>query len=85
MKQILSLLIVFCSLNLMGQDTFSIIAVDPDTGDIGSAGASCINLSNVDWDQWITDIIPVVAANFQAYVHSKREPGQCHGAHVLRG
>ena len=69
MKQLLSLLIVFSSLNLMGQDTFSIIAVDPDTGDIGSAGASCINLSNVNWDRWITDIIPGRGGvNSQAYV-----------------
>ena len=53
----------------MGQDTFSIIAVDPDTGDIGSAGASCINLSNVNWDQWTADIIPGRGGvNSQAYV-----------------
>ena len=27
---------------LLSQDTFSIVAVDPVTGEVGSAGASCI-------------------------------------------
>lgn len=27
------------------QDTFSIVAVDPETGEVGSAGASCVDLS----------------------------------------
>ena len=30
----------------IGQDTFSIVAVDPQTGEVGSAGASCVDLSN---------------------------------------
>ncbi len=56
-------------LSLQAQDTFSIIALDPETGDIGSAGASCINLNNSNWDQWITDIIPGRGGvNSQAYV-----------------
>ena len=69
MKNLITILALLCTINLLGQDTFSIIAVDPDTGDIGSAGASCINLSNVNWDQWITDIIPGRGGvNSQAYV-----------------
>ena len=51
------------------QDTFSIIALDPATGEIGSAGASCINVVNANWDTWITDIIPGRGGvNSQAYV-----------------
>ncbi len=39
-----SLLLLFCllSLPLSAQDTFSIVAVDTITGEIGSAGASCV-------------------------------------------
>lgn len=29
------------------QDTFSIVAVDPETGEVGSAGASCISATNL--------------------------------------
>ena len=44
MKKITTLFIALCcSIGLYAQDTFSIIAVDPDTGDIGSAGASCVD------------------------------------------
>ena len=52
------------------QDTFSIIAVDPDTGEIGSAGASCVNGIGA---QGIIDIITKIlpgrgGVNSQAYV-----------------
>ncbi len=47
MKKYISILsfIVFLSLNdsIKAQDTFSICAVDPATGEVGSAGASCVN------------------------------------------
>lgn len=39
------LLLVICSFFfqiLAAQDTFSIVAVDPETGEVGSAGASCV-------------------------------------------
>jgi len=69
MKQVLLITSLILGLSVQAQDTFSIIAVDPETGDIGSAGASCINLNNSNWDQWITDIIPGRGgANSQAYV-----------------
>jgi len=35
-------IIFFISENLKSQDTFSIVAVDTVTGEIGSAGASCV-------------------------------------------
>lgn len=31
------------AISLHGQDTFSIVAVDPETGEVGAAGASCID------------------------------------------
>lgn len=69
MKQVLLSTLLILGLSVQAQDTFSIIALDPETGDIGSAGASCINLNNSNWDQWITDIIPGRGGvNSQAYV-----------------
>ena len=47
-----SLLILFLSF-ILSEDTFSIIAVDPMTGEVGSAGASCIAGSII-----ISDIHP---------------------------
>lgn len=40
---ILSFILSFAS--LVAQDTFSIVAVDSTTGEVGSAGASCVDLS----------------------------------------
>ncbi|MCH8330461.1 MAG: DUF1028 domain-containing protein, partial [Bacteroidetes bacterium] len=51
---ILSLFVANLSI---GQDTFSIVAVDPETGQVGSAGASCINGSII-----ISDVHPGVGA-----------------------
>ena len=34
---------LFLSFSLSSQDTFSIVAVDPETGEIGSAGATCVD------------------------------------------
>lgn len=51
-------LITVLSLSLLfSNDTFSIVAVDPNTGEIGSAGASCIGGSII-----ISDIHPGVGA-----------------------
>ena len=44
-KTILILLIVIAvSIEVSCQDTFSIVAVDSETGEVGSAGASCVDL-----------------------------------------
>ena len=53
-----------------GQDTFSIIAVDPATGEVGSAGASCVTgVGAMGIIDIITDIIPGRGGvNSQAYV-----------------
>ncbi|MEX0998089.1 MAG: DUF1028 domain-containing protein [Flavobacteriaceae bacterium] len=43
MKSLFLLFLLFAfNIQLFAQDTFSIIAVDPVTGEIGSAGASCV-------------------------------------------
>lgn len=57
------------ALQLEAQDTFSIIAVDPVTGEVGSAGASCVIGAPAGFDQWITDMIPGKGGvNSQAYI-----------------
>jgi uncharacterized Ntn-hydrolase superfamily protein len=46
MKLILStFLFLLWNTTLLAQDTFSIVAVDPETGEVGSAGASCVDLN----------------------------------------
>jgi uncharacterized Ntn-hydrolase superfamily protein len=42
-KKVLFMLFLWSGWNLLAQDTFSIVAVDPNTGEIGSAGASCLD------------------------------------------
>ncbi len=39
----LTFLLFLCTFTLTAQDTFSIVAVDPETGEVGAAGASCID------------------------------------------
>jgi len=60
--------IIFSSFNLFSQHTFSIVAVDTTTGEIGSAGATCISAE--DGALAISDIILGVGAiHTQAYWH----------------
>lgn len=46
MKNLIILTCIFTLtfINLWSQDTFSIVAIDPETGEVGSAGASCVDL-----------------------------------------
>ena len=71
MKKIYSLVaaLLLCG-SLFAQDTFSIIAVDPATGEVGSAGASCVTgVGAGGIIDIITDIIPGKGGvNSQAYV-----------------
>lgn len=64
------LLGTFMSFGMMAQDTFSIIAVDPATGEVGSAGASCVTgVGAGGIIDIITDIIPGKGGvNSQAWV-----------------
>ncbi|MEM7085757.1 MAG: DUF1028 domain-containing protein [Bacteroidota bacterium] len=71
MKKIYSILaaLLLCG-SLSAQDTFSIIAVDPATGEVGSAGASCVSgVGSGGIIDIITDIIPGKGGvNSQAWV-----------------
>lgn len=59
MKNIIVLLFILMSQVLRSQDTFSIVAVDTITGEIGSAGASCIDESQIEGGALIiSDVIP---------------------------
>jgi uncharacterized Ntn-hydrolase superfamily protein len=52
---------------LSAQDTFSIVAVDPETGEVGSAGASCVGSFDV---ATISTVLPGIGAiNTQAQYH----------------
>ena len=60
MKKILAFLL-FCSIYLWpyAQDTFSIIAADPATGEIGAAGATCVDgIAQLGGIQLLNKIIP---------------------------
>ena len=50
-KTILLVLILFRMGSIQCQDTFSIVATDPSTGEVGSAGASCVNLVGTGLEQ----------------------------------
>ena len=72
MKNLITLLLCLClSTASVAQDTFSIIAVDPATGEVGSAGASCVDGASAFGGiiDIITKIIPGRGGvNSQAYV-----------------
>jgi uncharacterized Ntn-hydrolase superfamily protein len=59
MRKIVLALIVLLAQVVQSQDTFSIVAVDTITGEIGSAGASCIDESQIEGGALIiSDVIP---------------------------
>ena len=56
----------------IAQDTFSIVAIDTITGEVGSAGASCVDMSNFPGytDDFLGELFPGLGAiNTQAYYH----------------
>ena len=67
---ITTLVLFIASTILISQDTFSIVAVDEETGEVGSAGASCVDLSNFpgfDTD-FLGELFPGIGAiNTQAF------------------
>lgn len=72
MKKLLSIITLFAlPFLLQAQHTFSIVAVDPNTGEIGSAGATCLDTNLLGGEEGaltISDIIPGVGAiHTQAY------------------
>ncbi len=69
--QLLSFILLFfvSFSNSSAQDTFSIVAIDSLTGEVGSAGASCVDLFNIPGytNDFLGDLIPGTGAiNTQA-------------------
>ena len=58
MKNLLFFLIFLSQTFSFSQDTFSIIAVDPETGEVGAAGATCLFGQNDGIIDIISSIIP---------------------------
>jgi uncharacterized Ntn-hydrolase superfamily protein len=59
LKLFVTVLFLSMLLNITAQDTFSIVAVDTITGEVGSAGASCLDNSAITGGAVIiSDIIP---------------------------
>lgn len=72
MKKLIILILLATSIiqPANSQDTFSIVAVDSVTGEVGSAGASCVDLfqAGLPNDDFLGQLIPNVGAiNTQAY------------------
>lgn len=71
MKRIFSLITSVALLfSSYAQDTFSIVAMDDSTGEVGSAGASCVNmyLTGISDNSFLGELFPGVGAiNCQAW------------------
>lgn len=66
------LLFVSITYIVKSQDTFSIVAIDSITGEVGSAGASCVDMDNFPGyqDDFLGELFPGVGAiNTQAWYH----------------
>ena len=58
MRSLLFAFIILLNFQSFSQDTFSIIAVDPETGEVGAAGATCLFGQNDGIIDIISSIIP---------------------------
>lgn len=70
MKRLIILILFITAQTANSQDTFSIVAVDSVTGEVGSAGASCVDLfqAGLSSGDFLGQLIPNVGAiNTQAY------------------
>jgi uncharacterized Ntn-hydrolase superfamily protein len=72
MKRILIIILIFWNIvsSAIAQDTFSIVAADSTTREVGSAGASCVDLFNAGISDigFLGDLLPDTGAiNTQAY------------------
>jgi uncharacterized Ntn-hydrolase superfamily protein len=76
MRILVCLLFICTHISLLAQDTFSIVAMDPETGEVGSAGASCVDLFNFFGltDDFLGQLVPGKAAiNTQAYYYAANQ------------
>ncbi len=69
LKLIISSVFLFFGLFLIAQDTFSIVAVDESTGEVGSAGATCLDNNDIaNGALIISEIVPGLGAiNTQSF------------------
>ena len=70
------ILLIFGTFITSAQDTFSIVAVDSVTGEVGSAGASCVDMNNFPGyqDDFLGELFPNVGAiNTQAWYNSTNQ------------
>jgi uncharacterized Ntn-hydrolase superfamily protein len=78
----LGIIMICLSVILQGQDTFSIVAIDSVSGEIGSAGASCVGYSSgyPHGAVVLSDVIPGIGA-----IHTQASylPGNQQYAHDL--
>ena len=58
MRSLLFTFIILLNLQSFSQDTFSIIAVDPETGEVGAAGATCLFGQSEGIIDIISSVIP---------------------------
>ena len=78
MKKILLIFVLsYLCFNLaICQDTFSIVAMDSNTGEVGSAGASCVDLTNFPGldDHFLGELFPGLGAiNSQAWYNQTNQ------------
>ena len=69
-KLLLIIFIILFVKDVISQDTFSIVAIDSITGEVGSAGASCVDMftTGIPTNDFLGQLIPNVGAiNTQAY------------------
>lgn len=72
----LFLLLVLASAASIAQDTFSIVAIDTETGEVGAAGASCVDLAEygIEDASFLGVLMPgMFAMNTQAYYDSTNQ------------
>ena len=71
MKKLLFIIFIILFVkDVISQDTFSIVAIDSITGEVGSAGASCVDMftTGIPTNDFLGQLIPDVGAiNTQAY------------------
>ena len=69
-------LLISLLFQIQSQDTFSIVAVDPETGEVGSAGASCVDLTSFPGfaDDFLGELFPGLGAiNTQAWYNQTNQ------------
>jgi len=73
MKKLLVVVFIIMMHSMYAQDTFSIVAIDTITGEVGSAGASCVYIAG-QGVRILSDVHPGLGAiHTQAYYLSANQ------------